>query len=433
MLAPTGRQIDYDDLVRDDRVHGSLYYDEAIFKEELDKIWYRQWVFIGHESMVPNPGDYRTERIGLQPIIIVRDSQHRVRVYYNRCRHRANTLCEQRQGNSMTLMCCYHGWTYSIDGQLQGVPFIEDYGPDFDKKDYPLVEVARVDSYRGLLFANLSPDGPDLKEHLGFGATLIDRFCDVSPTGEISMNHGIYRIKIETNWKMWIENSVDAYHVPTVHASNFYMSSMTDNKDLRKKTGNKGVFSVINSRDLGDGHSELDMRPQRRITGMTYTGEWSQGIPEAAQQKYLGDMEAFHGKEKAQQVLVDGPAHGVLFPNLFLILQELRWCVPVSVNETYLYYCPALLKGAPDEINTLRLRRDEGGYGPAGFQLADDIEVWARNYRGLQARGNEWVIMNRGLHADPVIDEEGVRAQDSLSEITMRSQWRHYRELMSAD
>ena len=130
---------------------------------------------------------------------------------------------------------------------------------------------------------------------------------------------------------------------------------------------------------------------------------------------------------------MDGPAHGVLFPNLFLILQELRWCVPVSVNETYLYYCPALLKGAPDEINTLRLRRDEGGYGPAGFQLADDIEVWARNYRGLQARGNEWVIMNRGLHADPVIDEEGVRAQDSLSEITMRSQWRHYRELMLAD
>lgn len=435
MLAPARRRIDYADLVRDDRVHGSVYYDPDIFAQELERIWYRQWVFIGHDSEFPNPGDYRTEKIGLQPIIIARDTHGRVRVYLNRCRHRANTVCEKRRGHAMTLTCCYHGWTYSIDGHLQGVPFLDDYGADFRKQDHGLLEVPRVDSYRGFLFASLAPEGPSLREHLGLATTLIDRYCDISPSGEVQMNVGVYRMKVKTNWKMWIENSVDGYHVPSTHASNFYMAQMTENQALKKQTAaaGKGVFSVIRMRDLGAGHSELDMRPQRRITGMTYSSDWSQGVPESAQSAYVAGLEARLGPERARQMLTDGPAHAVIYPNLFLIFQDIRWCVPVSVNETHLYYAGTVLKGAPDAINELRLRREEGAYGPAGFQLADDLEIWERNYRGLAARADEWIDMSRGAGRPVERDEEGVPAQADLSELTIRAQWGHYRTLMTAE
>ncbi len=84
--------VDYQSLIKPDRVHGSLYYDPKIYAEELEKIWYREWVFIGHDSEVPEPGDYRTGHIGEQPIILTRDRQNAVRVYMNRCRHRANIV-----------------------------------------------------------------------------------------------------------------------------------------------------------------------------------------------------------------------------------------------------------------------------------------------------------------------------------------------------
>ena len=405
------------------------------FEREREAIFKKVWLNLGRAEDIPNPGDYRTERIGLQPIIIARDSQHRIRVYLNRCRHRANTVCEKRRGHAMTLTCCYHGWTYSIDGHLQGVPFHDDYGPHFNKQDRSLLEVPRVDSYRGFLFASLAADGPSLREHLGLATTLIDRYCDISPSGEVAMNVGVFRMKVKTNWKMWIENSVDGYHVPSTHASNFYMAQMTENRALKQRTAaaGKGVFSVIRMRDLGRGHSELDMRPQRRITGMTYSSDWSQGVPEAAQRAYTDGVEARLGKERAAQVLVDGPAHAVVFPNLFLIFQDIRWCVPVSVNETYLYYAGTVLPGAPDEINQLRLRREEGAYGPAGFQLADDLEVWERNFRGLAARADEWIDMSRGVGLPVTADEEGVPTQADLSELTIRAQWAHYRQLMQAD
>ena len=432
-MATRSSLIDYAALVRQDRVHSRVYTDPVIFEEELDRIWYREWVFIGHDSEVPNPGDYRTGYLGKQPIIITRGRDMQVRVLLNRCTHRGNTLCQTRSGNAQTFTCSYHGWTYSCEGDLQGMLFREDYPPDFKREDHGLFRVPRVALHRGFIFASVARTGKSLLEHLGPAAANIDRFCDLSPTGEITMNHGVYRMRIECNWKMWSENSVDSYHVYQTHGSNMYLANMFEAKAGQKPPPpGKGYFGLIHARDLGNGHSDLDMRPQRRVTGMTYTGEWSGDIPESAQRAYLEGLEKLHGKAKAEQILAEGPAHTVIFPNLFNMLQEIRWCVPVSVNETYIYYAPCLFKGAPDEINTARLRRDEGAYGPAGFQLADDIEVWARNYEGLQAREVEWILMNRGMHLPVQPDEDGIPYQGDLSELTMRTQWRHYLELMSS-
>ncbi len=90
--------IDYHELIHEDRIHGSLYRDPDIFEEEFAKIWYRSWVYVGHESEVPEPGDYRTKQIGRQPVIMVRDENGSVNLLLNRCAHRGNIVCQNERG-----------------------------------------------------------------------------------------------------------------------------------------------------------------------------------------------------------------------------------------------------------------------------------------------------------------------------------------------
>src|SRR5688500_19001262 len=136
--------IDYDDLVQPDRVHGRLYYDPAIFEEELEKIWYREWVYVGHASEIPESGDYRTRMIGLQPVIMTRDEDGGVHLLMNRCAHRGNTVCQMERGNSHAFRCAYHGWTFANDGHLLGVTYASAYGSDFNREEYALTKAPRM-------------------------------------------------------------------------------------------------------------------------------------------------------------------------------------------------------------------------------------------------------------------------------------------------
>ena len=429
------RAADYDALILPDRINGRMYYEPAIFEEELQKIWYGDWVFVGHASEVRDPGEYRTGHIGRQQIVMARDMAGELHLFLNRCRHRGNTICQGRRGKTQGFICAYHGWTYDLDGTLKAVPFADGYGESLDKGNLGLTKVPRVGVYRGFVFASLNPGAQPFDEYLGAAKDSIDRFCDLSPSGEIEMRSGVWRMKIHANWKMWLENSVDLYHAPSTHASNAYMASFEGKKgpEFAKQVAGMGAgFNQVELRDLGSGHVDCDMRPLRRKIGMTYTGEWTEGVSESASQAFQDAMIAFHGKEKAERIAIDGPPHTVMFPNLFFMLQDIRWCVPVAPDLTYLYYAPVTLKGAPDEINTIRLRRDEGAYGPAGFQLSDDIEVWERNFRGIQTRTNEWNLLNRGIDLDISTDAQGLHYQTEQSEYSMRIQWARYKEIMGA-
>jgi hypothetical protein len=103
---------------------------------------------------------------------------------------------------------------------------------------------------------------------------------------------------------------------------------------------------------------------------------------------------------------------------------------PVSVNETFVYYQPMLLKGAPDEINEARLREHEFGYGPAGFISPDDIEIMERNQIGLNAQGNGWIFIGRGAHRTKKRADGGT-AGYTMDENQLRGMWRHYARLMN--
>src|SRR5262250_2179513 len=173
---------DWDELVQEDRVHRLIYTDPRIFAAEMTHVFAGTWVYLAHESEIPNTNDFITRRLGLRPLIIVRDMNGTIRALYNRCTHRGTTLCRWDKGNSKSFQCPYHGWNFLNTGKLRGVPWPEGYAADMRDAKYNLAQVARVESYRGFIFATLNMDALPLAEHLGSIAIPAARSWCAKPT-----------------------------------------------------------------------------------------------------------------------------------------------------------------------------------------------------------------------------------------------------------
>ena len=302
MLNSSNPSIDYNQLVLPDRISGKLYCDPAIYREEFDRIWHREWIYVAHESEVPEAGDYVTRQIGLQPVIVSRDEDGGVHLMLNRCTHRGNTVCQSERGNAHAFRCAYHGWTFNNRGGLVGVPYSAGYGNSFRREDYPLAKVPRYESYRGLIFASLSPEGPSLVERLGNARRLIDQFMDLSPDGEIVVRSGVLRHEFRGNWKMAIENSVDGYHPNILHHAAMVMATK-GKADIDTLFGER---SDARARDLGQGSAQLDLTPiQTKNGGRVVPPGWSK----QAFDDYRTALTARHGAERADRIITEGPPH----------------------------------------------------------------------------------------------------------------------------
>ena len=121
----TGEQIRR--LVRPGRVHRRVYTDPEIFELELDRIFGRAWIYVGHESQIKNPGDFVATRIGRRPLLLVRDAEGTIRLLHNQCAHRGSMVVASEQGHTSEFRCCYHGWTYHLDGRLKAAPLLHGY------------------------------------------------------------------------------------------------------------------------------------------------------------------------------------------------------------------------------------------------------------------------------------------------------------------
>jgi phenylpropionate dioxygenase-like ring-hydroxylating dioxygenase large terminal subunit len=404
-------------LIERDRVHGSLYTDPDVFARELERIWYRTWVFVGHTSEVPQSGDYVRRSIGPQQVIMSRDKQGQIHLLLNRCSHRANLVCDAEKGNSSAFRCPYHGWTFANDGRLLGYPFNSGYGGRALKSELGLGRVPRVAEYRGFVFGSFAAEGPTLEEHLGAAADAIDRLCRLSPEGEVEVTAGWIKHRVKANWKMLLENETDGYHPQFVHASIFSVAG----SGIGELYGEK---STAVARDLGGGHTENDLRPEFRRIGqpLAWFGTTPEKLPE-----YVQKMRAAYG-DQAEQIMTEGSPHVMLFPNLFIAEIQLFVLQPLAVDQTIQHVTAVQLRGAPD-INRRLLQQTIGSVGPAGLLLADDSEMYERNQRGVRALEPEFLVLKRGLHRERT-DDEGFTVGDATDEVPQRAIWRHYAELM---
>jgi phenylpropionate dioxygenase-like ring-hydroxylating dioxygenase large terminal subunit len=337
--------------------------------------------------------------------------------------HRGNTVCQSERGNGHAFRCAYHGWTYDNRGELAGVPYSSGYDSSFARENFALAKVPRVSSYRGLIFGSLSPVGPTLEERLGPAARLIDQFVDLSPEGEIVLRSGVLKHSYKGNWKMALENSVDGYHPNILHHAAIAMM-MAGKGDMDEVFGER---SDARARDLGNGAAQLDLAPvQVKNGGRVVPPGWSR----EAFEQYRASMVAHRGEERAERIIAEGPPHFCIFPNLIFILNQFRVIQPVSVDETVVYYYPTLLKGAPEEINRLRLSETFLIHGPAGRVAPDDFEAYERNQIGFRAEVNEWLVLRRGLHRESH-ESGGIVSGHETDETTQRGLWRYYREVMT--
>ena len=149
-------------LVHHDHVHRSLYLDPEVFDLEMERIFGRTWIYVGHDSLVPNSGDYITTRAGKQPLVVSRHTDGEVYVIFNSCGHRGAIVCNEDKGNSAVFRCCYHGWTFKTNGDLEAIAMRRGYGESFDANNPALGmrRVPRLANYRGFLFASFSEQGP---------------------------------------------------------------------------------------------------------------------------------------------------------------------------------------------------------------------------------------------------------------------------------
>jgi len=180
------------------------------FAEEQEKIFSKQWVFVGHQSQIAQAGDYLTAEVAGESLIIVRDKRGVIHGFYNVCRHRGSRLLENRNGQSAAIQCPYHAWTYALDGRLIGAPHMDEV-PAFDKADYSLHAV-NLALWEGFIFVNLADSPPPLTEWF---KPLDGRFSRWNMAGLQSAKRIEYDVR--ANWKLMFQNYSECYHCLGVH------------------------------------------------------------------------------------------------------------------------------------------------------------------------------------------------------------------------
>ncbi|WP_195818689.1 aromatic ring-hydroxylating oxygenase subunit alpha [Roseobacter sp. MH60115] len=411
---------DWAALVDDDRVRTSMYKDPAIFDAEMEKIFGKTWVWVGHTSEVPDKGSFKTSWVGLQPVIISRDRKGVLHVLVNRCRHRSATVCEIAKGKTSSFQCPYHGWGYALDGSLRGVPYTEGYSADFDKSQMGLKKL-KVDVYNGMIFASFDTDVEPLEDFLGNAKVWIDLFMKQGGGFPVK-TAGEHQFKFPGNWKIQLENTTDAYHFPVVHKP-FLQSLDAEGAEQFDFLEGDGYVE-----DLGNGHSVMVMMPEL----VDLEDDLDRDIPE----RFAALAETLRKDYDEDQVrrivrAVGGTGFNLnLFPNAACSISFFRILRPVSVTETAIRHIALAMDGGPVAGNQMRLRMHEHFQGPMGFGSPDDAEVWERVQRGADGGPDLDIMVNRGDGLEKT-SENGLPVGDVSAETGMRSAYQMWKRMMA--
>lgn len=410
---------------REGQVHSAVYTSQEVFDAEIERIFHRTWLYIGHESEVPDAGSFQLRQMGRQPVIMVRGESGKVNVFMNRCRHRAAVVAENDCGKSKYFKCWWHGWVYDSDGRLVEVSRDDAYSPGFRERIGGLSRPARVDSYRGFIFAALDDDVADLPNYLGPAAKMIDYLVDASPTQQIQVGPSVSRTRYRGNWKFI---GMDGYHPEVVHSSVFAVFKKKQNSGLGATHRGNTLSDKSSSRTraLGHGHAMLDYRQQRMDNLAPYL-DFVRSLEGG--EDYLRAMRVTYGERADELIAVAGDAHVGVYPNMQIVTNHVRIINPIAPGETQIVMWPVTLGGVPESINRMRLRAHESFYGPASAGSPDDAEIFERAQRGLQAIVDPWLDISRGMQRE-VVDDDGTIVGHASDETPQREQMREWVRLM---
>jgi phenylpropionate dioxygenase-like ring-hydroxylating dioxygenase large terminal subunit len=401
------------------RVDRAALVDEGVFRAELRSIFDRCWLYVGHESEIPNPGDFRARDVGDRPLVFWHGQDGVRRVFYNSCRHRGALVCRVPEGSSRSMNCFYHAWSYGSNGALNGLPDEEGYGPNFDRAEMGLLSPPKVESYRGFVFACFDPGAVDLRTYLAGAADYIDLVADQAEVMEVVP--GAHEYSADANWKLFVENSLDGYHLLPVHITYF--------EYLEKVEGSRPILGSLNEAiDLGNGHAAVKMRgPWARPVA-----RWTPALGEQNRERLedaYAELVRKHGPERADLIgRVD--RNVMIFPNLIILdLMGIvvRSITPTSAGHTKVTQWSLATAGEGAEMRARRLDNFITFQGPGGFATPDDLEALEACQAGFRTgAGVPWSDISRGMHR-----EHSGQSCCNSDERQMRAFWRRWQTHMS--
>jgi p-cumate 2,3-dioxygenase subunit alpha len=406
-----------ENLVLDDRdrglfrVHRRAFTSTEVLAAERDLIFDRCWLYVGHESELPNHNDFHTRRVGGREVIYSRDRNGQVHVLLNTCRHRGAEVCREQRGNRRVFTCFYHGWAYDNAGALLSVPGEDAYGGGFRRHELGLSR-PRCESYRGFTFVTYSADAPDLQAYLGDARYLLDLVADQSGDG-MQIVSGTHHYSMNANWKLLMENSCDGYHAFSVHQTYFEMMlSLGVTPGLAAEKGNGKAIS------LGNGHAVIES-PELGMPLM------SEEVLAAISQR-RAEVAARLGEAHTKRML-NTSRNLIVFPNMAVIDInfgiQVRTMFPVAPDRTEITGWQLMPADVTGEVKAYRLDNAMSFWGPAGLATPDDVEGLEQCQRGFSAvKEVQWSDVSRGMNtAEPTV----------LDELQMRAFWRQWNTLLT--
>ncbi|MEC9340658.1 MAG: aromatic ring-hydroxylating dioxygenase subunit alpha [Pseudomonadota bacterium] len=388
MTQTAATELDLESLLRDDpaaglfQVHRDAFLDPRVFEREMTHIFEGTWVFVGLESEVAQPHDFVTRQIGRQPVVLARDGDGILRCFLNSCSHRGTLLCPDRAGNRRFHVCPYHGWTFDSAGRNLDLTDRAHgrYSEGFLAQSQNLTAVPRLASYRGFVFASLSPEVPHLDDHLGEARLLLDLVADQGPDG-LEYVPGSASYTFDGNWKLQFENGLDAYHFATTHAA--FVDIVRRRPPPPPPDGQTPATPpgiVAGTISVPRGHA--------MSWSIGAPGQGAENRPLPRDAELLERVRRAVGDERLGWMLRQ--RNLTIFPNLQIIdiqsLQVRTW-QPLAVNSTRMNsHCLAPV-GESAAARRFRIRQYEEFFNAGGLASSDDNVMYDLNQIGLAARG----------------------------------------------
>jgi benzoate/toluate 1,2-dioxygenase subunit alpha len=420
-------------LVEDDRVHRDVYVDPEVFQLEMERLWSRTWIYVGHASQVPQAGDFITVDIAAKPVIMVRHTDGSVRLLMNRCAHKGTKLVYAFAGNTgKTLRCPYHAWTYRTDGTLLNVPLKAGYDGTrlYETSSARGLTPVTHETYRGFIFARLA-DGPGFREYFGDSLSSIDNLADRSPQGELEITGGCLRYLHNCNWKMFVENLNDTMHPMIAHASSAGTAKrLWEGKpaDMPKPMAIEQYAPFANDYKFFDDMGVRVYPHGHGFSGVNFSIHSAYStIPE-----YEEAMNSAYGAERAKQILGTVRHNTVYYPSLTIkgAIQSIRVARPLAADRTVIESWTFRLKGAPAKLLERTVMYNRLINSPMSVVGHDDLHCYRSAQEGLAAAGNEWVSLHRNFDESELGKSE--LTCNGTSEISMRNQFRAWKQFMAA-
>lgn len=406
-------------------ISGEIFHSQAIYEQELEQVFARSWVFLAHDTMIPQAGDFIQNYIGEDPVMIVRQQDGTVQAFLNQCSHRGMRVCRAERGKVKNFMCSFHGWNYDLSGKLINVPHGEAIYDPSVLSGVQLKQV-RLANYKGFIFGTWDETAPDFTDYLGDFAWYFDSYIDRYEGGLEVL--GVHKWVLPCNWKFNAEQpSSDMYHGEISHVSAFEVMMPPPGPD-----GKPPEWAMRQVRTLSQPAGFQFVSPNGHGTGW-----FTNGLPtmsKTIQEWRESTAEQVAARLGSQRVYL--PGHANIFPN-FMMLGNFTFRVthPRGPNEMEIWAWSMAPVAAPAEVKEA-IRVDLlRTFSAAGMFEQDDAINWEEEQnvmRGYMARKTP--LIYKQMLGKARFDADGYPGKTVphvYAEEAARGMYQHYADLMT--